>query len=476
MRRNDRRLLAPASLAIALLQGCAGLPPKPAPAHLPDEVPLSVPPGEAMTSASWPSATWWTSYADPTLDALIGKALDDAPTLATAHARYENARQSVRLASAAAGAHLEASADASRQRLSSNGLFSPALLGFDWYDQYDLGLQASYTFDWWGQQRAAVEAAMDEAHAAQAERSASALTLASSIADTYFAWQADQARIELAQARARSVQEERDIDAARVAAGVVSPEELERSNAAHAEALARLTQLQRSAGLRVVALAGLVGCSTEELPPLKARPLPVVRAALPNEVRIDLIARRADITASRWRVESAQENRREARAGFFPNVSINALVGLQSIDAGKLLEYSSRVPGAGLALHLPLFDAGRLRARYGASEAAVDAAVASYRDTLVTAAREVATQATALDHLGIERTQRLEALHAAAALRTSAAARVEQGIVDPRVELSATESWLEQRDALVEVDAALLAANIGLTQALGGGFERDTVP
>ncbi len=96
---------------------------------------------------------------------------------------------------AAAGAHLQANADLTRQRLSDNGLFPPQLLGFTWYNQADLGLQASYTFDWWGKQRDAVEAAMDQAHAAQADRSAAALMLASSIADAYFGWQADQNRL-----------------------------------------------------------------------------------------------------------------------------------------------------------------------------------------------------------------------------------------------------------------------------------------
>jgi multidrug efflux system outer membrane protein len=462
-------------LGLVLLAGCAGLPPKPVPARLSAEVPLSPPP-ESSGAGHWPALRWWAVYEDPTLDALIEKALAGSPTLASAHARYENARQSVRLASAAAGAHLEANGDASRERLSDNGLFSPRLLGFDWYNQEDLGLSASYTFDWWGRQRAAVEAALDEAHAAQAERSAAALLLASSIADSYFAWQADEARIEVARAREQAVGREHAIAVARVAGELASPEELERSTGALAAAREQLAELEGSAALRVVALAGLVGCSTAELPDFKVRPLPAVAAALPDDVRIDLIARRADITASRWRVEAAEQDRRSARADFFPNVSINALIGVQSIDAAKLLEYSSRVPSAGVALHLPIFDAGRLKARYGASEAAVDAAVAGYRDTLITAAREVATEATVLNRLGAERAQRLRALEASAALKASAAARVEQGVVDSRVELAATESWLGERDALLELDAAVLAANIGLTRALGGGFERSTLP
>jgi len=124
---------------------------------------------------------------------LIGMALASSPTLATARARFANAEQSVRVAAAAAGAHLDASGDTSRQRLSDNGLFRRNSSVFIGTNQNDLGLQASYTFDWWGKQRDAVEAAVDEAHAAQADRSAAALMLASSVADAYFGWQSDQA-------------------------------------------------------------------------------------------------------------------------------------------------------------------------------------------------------------------------------------------------------------------------------------------
>jgi multidrug efflux system outer membrane protein len=123
---------------------------------------------------------------------------------------------------------------------------------------------------------------------------------------------------------------------------------------------------------------------------------------------------------------------------------------------------------------LPLFDAGRLQARYGATQAAVDSAVASYQDTVVGAARDVATQASTLAQIASQRTQRAIELDAALDLKRSAAALVRQGVTDQRTELTATESWLEQRDALLQLDAAAVAADIGLKRALGGGYEKAT--
>jgi outer membrane protein, multidrug efflux system len=209
---------------------------------------------------------------------------------------------------------------------------------------------------------------------------------------------------------------------------------------------------------------------------LAASPLPSINTALPDDVRIDLISRRADVTASRWRVEAAEKNRESARAEFFPDISINVLLGVQSVDVSTLLEYRSRVPSAVAAVHLPLFDAGLLKARYGVAQASVNSAVASYQDTVVSAARDVATQASTLAQIAAERSQRAIELGAALELKTSAAARVRQGVTDPRMELTAMEAWIEQRDALLRLDAAAVSADIGLKRALGGGYEGKATP
>jgi multidrug efflux system outer membrane protein len=189
-------------------------------------------------------------------------------------------------------------------------------------------------------------------------------------------------------------------------------------------------------------------------------------------VKLDLIARRADITASRWRVEAAEKNRDSARAEFFPDITVNGLLGLQSVDIGSLLNYGSRVPQVTGAIHLPIFDAGRLKARYGASQSAIESAVSSYRETVVTAARDVATQVATRAQIAAERKQRLVEVEAAQRLTLSAAARVKQGVTDPRPELDATTSWLQQRDELLQLDAAAISTDIGLQRALGGGYER----
>jgi outer membrane protein, multidrug efflux system len=457
------------ALVLAAIAGCAGLPQKHKPVQLTAAAPLD---GlDAQSGGIWPAQEWWKRYQDPTLDQLIELGGANSPTLATAHARYDSARQSVRLAAAESGAHLDATGDADRQRLSDNGLFPPQLLGFTWYNQFDLGLQASYTFDWWGKQKNAVEAAIDQAHAAQADRSAAALMLASSIADAYFGWQSDQSRVTLGKEKLAAVDSQAKVTHARVGADLDSADELNNADLSLAAAREQIAMLEGSAKLRLVALAALVGRSISDLPPLAPKPLPALSGALPDDVKIDLIARRADITASRWRVESAEKSLASARAEFFPDITVNALLGVSSLDVGRLLEYGSRVPQVSAAIHLPIFDEGRLKARYGGAQAAIDSAVSSYQDTVISAARDVATQATTRAQIQAQRAQRALQVAAALRMRETAAARVRQGITDSRSELQAEQSWIDQRDALLQLDSAALSADIALQRALGGGYE-----
>ena len=451
----------------AILAGCAGLPSKPAPVVLPDRAPLG---DFTHNGGAWPTSDWWRRYRDPTLDRLIDAALESAPSLATAHARFDSAREAVRLAGAASGAHVDLRGSAERQRLSDNGLFPPKLLGFQWYNQADLGLQASYTFDWWGKQRATVEAALDEAQAAEAERAAAASALASSVANAYFGWQSDENRLALAHRRLHAVERDAAIAHARVDAGLDPADAVARSDSTVAAAREAIASLEGSAKMRVVAIAALVGRSAADLPPLTVRPLPAVGASLPDDVTIDLISRRPDITASRWRVEAAQKTSESARAAFFPDISVNALAGLSSIDFGKLLEYGSRVPQASVALNLPVFDAGLLRSRYAASRASVRAAIAQYDQTVVEAARDVATQAAAREQAAAQRTQRAIQVAAARELRDSASAQVRQGITDERIALSAALALIDEQDAMIRLEADALVADIGLQRALGGGY------
>lgn len=461
------RFLRLASLVtLTLPVACSWVPRQIDTPPLTQEAPVSV----AAEPADWPTIEWWKKYGDTDLNALIAQAQDSAPSLLTAEARFASARESVRLAAAARGLQVAAQGSVTRQRLSDNGLISPRFVGFNWYSQADLGLQATYSFDIWHRLDAATRAAVNEARAAQAERSAAQLALAASVADAYFSWQADAAQLALVEQQVQLGEEYRDITAARVRAGIEANDNLDQAEVDLAALRESSTTLRYATQLRRVALAALLGIDEKQLPALTSRPLPKASAQLPASVRLDLLSRRADITADYWRVQAAEQQLRVARAEFYPDLSINALAGLSSIDLGKLLEAGSAAPSISAAIHLPIFDSGRLQAQYGARAAMLMATASTYNDTVISAAREVATQVTTLQKLDAQRVERRRQASANEALLRSATARIRQGITDKRPALRAEQALQQQRAALLNLDAAAVAADIQLALALGGGY------
>jgi len=458
-----------AAAIVLMLAACAHAPAKLDQPVLRDDVPLA---GlQAPARAGWPAAQWWRQYHDPQLDDLIDRAMQQAPDLALAQSRVNNAEQSARLAAAQLGLSVNGSAQVSRQRLSDHGLIPNQFLGFSWYNQADVGAQLQYDFDWWGKKRATMEAALDQTHAAEAQRSAAALALQYAVADTYFGWQADQARLQLADRLLAAQEQLQRIADLRVKQGVDLPDEAQKARTQVAAVREMRVALDGSAKIRRVSLASLLGLSPDQLPDLQPRALPRVDAGLPPDVRLDLIARRPDIAASRWQVEAALRKTDAARAEFFPDFSISAMAGLSSIDLGKLLTAGSRTVALTPALHLPIFNGGSLQANYGVSKAQLDAAVAQYDSAVLTAAREVATQALGAQQIAARRHEQQAQLAADGRLMANARARQRQGVRDARESLVALAQLLQQRDAATQLHAQAVSTDLSLIKALGGGYK-----
>jgi outer membrane protein, multidrug efflux system len=467
---RGRTVLAVATLLA--LAACASTPKKLGLPTLRDDVPLA---GlQAPARAGWPAASWWHQYDDPQLDRLMDQAMQQSPDLALAQSRVQNADQSARLAAAQLGLSINGNAQIARTRMSNHGLIPTKFLGFSWYNQADLGVQLQYDFDWWGKKRAMVEAALDQAHAAEAQRSAAALAIQYAVADTYFGWQADQARLRLTDQLLATQQQFLHIAELRVRQGVDLPDEAQKARAQLAAVREMRVALDGSAKIRRAALASLLGVAPAQLPQLEARPLPAVERGVPSQAGLDLIARRPDIAASRWQVEAALKQTDAARAEFLPDISITALAGLSSIDMGKLFTAGSRTFALTPALHLPIFNGGALEANYGLSKAQLDAAVAQYDSTVLTAAREVATQALGAEQIAARQHEQQAELDADQQLLANAQARARQGVRDARESLGAQTELLQQRDAATQLQAQALSTDLALIKALGGGYRNDT--
>ena len=425
---------------------------------------------DAPRGEQWPEQRWWQHYQDADLNHLVELALANAPSLSAAEARVATAVQVVRETGAAQGLQLDGNASLSRQRISDNGLFPSQFLGFNSYNLADLGVSARYSFDWWGRQRAKIESSVDTLRAAQAERVAADLQISALVAEQYFGWQADQQRLLLLQQRQALLARQATVAAKRVAAQLDTADAQHRIAQDQAATASQIAQVQGSAQLRRVAMAALLGAVEQDIPNPPVKPLPQTVVQLPANAGLDLVARRPDITASRWRVEAAQQGLVSARADYYPDVSLRALVGLESRDLGKLLLPGSSVPSLGLALHLPFYDGGLRDAQFAAQQTQLRAAIADYDATVFAAARETGNAISAgMTALAQQRGQQQQ-LQELQSLTQTAAARLQAGTSDIRSQWTLELEQLASRDVQTQLQLAAVLADVALQRALGGGY------
>ena len=467
--RQTRRI-APAIVAIALaatLAACA-TPGHVAPQAKPVDIPAVLPRPAAPLAID---DTWWTAYGDATLDALVARGLSGNPSLAVVRTRVERASAAVGEADAQRQPRVDANADATRERFTGTGLVSPRVAGSS-QTIADLGLRGSWEIDVFGKHRALLDAAIGSQRAADADFQAARVLLAANIVHQYvqLARLVDQRAI-----LARTLAQREEVLALvrqRVDAGLDTAVELRQGEGAVPEIRVALDQADEQAEIARDALAALTGQGPDALRGLSPR-LAVVKAVpLPDDIPADLLGRRADITAARWRVEAATRDLKAARAEFYPSVNLLAFAGFSSIGLDSLLHADSRQLGVGPAISLPIFDAGRLRANYKAKSSDVDGAVETYNAAVIEALRDAADALASVRHVDVQRTEQARALDSAEQAYDLAAQRYGNGLGSYLTVLAAETNVLAQRRVDADLKARALDSQAQLARALGGGYVR----
>lgn len=416
---------------------------------------------------------WWRAFGDPTLDGLIDRALAGDPNLGVARARLVRAQAAIVESQAAGRPQLDGEIDVTRQRFSDTAVYPPPIGG----STLTLGtaqLNGSWELDFFGRNRAAIEAAIGTQRAAFAELQASRVALAGNVARNYvqLARLFEQRRVAV-----RALQQ-RDATLAlitqRVRGGLDTTVEQRQGEGALPETRQQIEQLDEQIGLVRHALAALTAQAPDALDSLTV-PLDSLRAvALPEVVPADLLGRRADISAARWRIEAATSDVKNAKAQFYPNINLTAFVGLSSIGLNQLAKSGSAQYGVGPAIQLPIFDAGRLRANLSARTADLDAAVESYNGAVLDAVHDAADQLGSLRSVGRQQTEQVRAQAAAESAYDLALQRYKAGLATYLTVLNAEASVLNQRRLAVDLKARVLEVQIALARALGGGYAGDT--
>jgi NodT family efflux transporter outer membrane factor (OMF) lipoprotein len=467
--RHPRRWIA--TLGALLVAGCAnmqGLAPVGV-ARDGNDLAATQSLAKVSATANWPASDWWTRYGDPQLDTLMDEALRASPTLEVAAARTRQALAAAQVTNAGRYPRVDASAAATRERFSEHGLVPPPYAG-SWQTDGELAATLSWEIDLWGVHREAYASAIGAARAAEVDAEAAKLALTTSIAEAYAELGHAFARRDVAQKTLADREAILKLTRDRQAAGLDSRVELKQAESALPATREEIIAYdERIAHLRN-AIAALLGAGPDRGLAI-ARPQAALQPfALPSSLPAELVGRRPDLVAQRWRIESAAHAIDSAKGQFYPNVNLAAFVGLSGIGAGNILTLASRTAGVTPALSLPIFDAGRLRGNLAGRDADYDLAVAQYNRILADAVRDVVDEVAAWRGVEAERAEQRAALATAREAYELALLRYREGLGNYLQVLSVEQPMLVQQGLEADLDARELALSVGLVRALGGGF------
>lgn len=426
----------------------------------------------AATPASRLPDQWWRLFNDRDLNRLVDRALASNNELAAGKARVDTSRALVGLDRARLFPTLDLSGSAGIARASrdSVGANLPQGISVDLENQRYRGtFDLAYDPDLWGRNKRLIEASSAEAAAAEALLDSQRLGLATEVARQYFLLRGLDAQEAVLRDTIKSRREALDIQNSRSEAGLIDGLASSRAKTEVELANNDLALVERQRGAAEHALAVLCGTRPSDFS-LSRRssggPMPTIKAGLPAEV----LNRRPDVRAAEQTLKAANARIGVAEAAFYPNFSLSAGGGFESLDVKRFLEWENRVLSLGAGVAAPILDGGTNRANYAASRSRYDEALANYRQTLLVSLREVEDALIDLKGLASSKKALEAALRSAQDTKLLSQERFDKGLTGYLEVVDADRTVLQTRLALSQLDAQQRITLAALAKALGGGW------
>ncbi|EJN06908.1 efflux transporter outer membrane subunit [Herbaspirillum sp. YR522] len=427
-------------------------------------------PSQAGTG-QWPGSDWVRLFGDDQLVRLIDEALTANPGLQQARARIAAAGAIAESRGAPLLPSVTADASFTRNQFSATTIY-PEPYGGNWYNEKKAMLNIGYELDLWNKNHTALAQAISNEKASQASEQEARLVLTAAIVSAYSQLATQYALHDILQRTADQRASLQNITGERVRNGLDTQIERDQSRSSSADARAQLEQSEGQILLTRQQLGALSGRGPDRglqlAPPQVTR---LVTPPLPAELPLNLLGRRPDIVAARWQVEAASSGIEVARARFYPDINLSAMIGFDTLLNNNPFTAASKSIAFGPAISLPIFEGGALRAGLKGEYANYELAVATYNRTLDDAYADVARQIAQIHSSERQLPIRREALEAAERAFQLARERYRLGLVSQLTLLSAESAVLAQRQAMVTLEAARRDQQIALFKALGGGFE-----
>jgi NodT family efflux transporter outer membrane factor (OMF) lipoprotein len=422
----------------------------------------------ALTNAQL--TRWWTSFDDPTLDALIRQAIKGNIDLQVARQNLIQAREERIETAAGALPSVDFGAEPQIARASTTVEYPP---GFGNYHAYELGFDASWELDIFGENRRETEAATARVGASIADRRAILLSLLSEVAADYASLRATQARLAIAEDNVRTARQVVSLATQEESQGIGTTLETIQARAQLEQTQSTLPGLRAQIAVMAHAIGVLLGRDPAALERMLSRRqrLMLPPATIPDTVPAEVIANRPDVHEALLRYAAANAEIGVATAEELPHFSIPVSITPQASVLGELFEGASLTYSLALSGAQHIYQGGRLNARLRAAEAAAEAARLNYEETVLSALQQVED---ALVRVQTEQEANASLVSSVRDARTalSQSTRLyDAGLSDFLTVLTDERTVFESRDALAESDLALVDDYISLFKALGGGWQ-----
>ena len=431
----------------------------------------------APSGPVWPDKQWWTGFKSDDLNRLIASTETGSFDIQAAIARVHQADAQLKINGAALLPSVTGTA--SQKYARSYDSISPSLGKSGYYSTRtsSLTLSASYELDVWGRVAATRDSAAAAALYSRYDQQTVALTTLTSVATTWFTALAYEDRLAVAQRNLHDSEEILKAIQARLDAGTDSALDVAQQAALVAGVRATIPDLRSNAEQQINALGVLVGQLPEsiKLSPgtLNTLSLPEVTPGLPS----DLLLRRPDIASAEAQLVEANANIRQARANFYPQISLTGSLGVQSAALATLFGPTSTLVNAAASATQTIFDNGLKRGQYDLTVAQEEELVADYRKAVVQAFTDVENALTQYRYVTEQEKLEKQAVDVAQNAADIARAQVLAGTSDIVTALQAQSTLFTDLDTYAQVRLARFEALVALYKALGGGWQiQDTAP
>ncbi len=424
--------------------------------------------------AALPAVDWWRGFRSGELTTLMEAAQIYNLDIAAAIAQIVQADAQVGISGAPLLPSLTGTATAERIRTAASsgsaGSAGSGLGGPTTFSQYNLGLTASYMVDFWGKNRALLNAAEENASVARYNREVVTLTAIVTVANTYFQILAAQDQLRVARRNLAAAERILILIKKQFAGGTASQLDLSQQEALVATQRASIPPLQVIQQQNIASLAVLVarapanfnvtGGSTAQIA------VPRVTPGMPSELlyqRPDIRQAEAQLAASNFSVESA-------RAAFFPQIQLTAQTGVQSAALASLFGPGAWFYTLSAGLTQPLFDGFLLESELKQAKGVQLQNLQVYRKAVLSAFADVEKALVALAKFTLQERLQTEAVVASRKAFDVSETQFRGGTVNLLTVLQTEQTLFTAENTLVQVRLSKLLAASSLFQALGGGW------